>query len=38
VATLLPNIGGFVGSDHVAALLASEARWSGRNRSVRASS
>ena len=30
VATLLPNIGGFVGSDHVAALLASEARWSGR--------
>lgn len=30
VACLLPNIGGFVGGDHVAALLATEARWSGR--------
>ena len=30
VAYLLPNIGGFVGGDHVAALLATEARWDGR--------
>ena len=28
-AHLMPGIGGFVGGDHVAALLATEARWSG---------
>jgi uncharacterized 2Fe-2S/4Fe-4S cluster protein (DUF4445 family) len=30
VAYLLPNIGGFVGGDHVAALLATEEEWRGR--------
>ncbi|TAK86657.1 MAG: DUF4445 domain-containing protein [Betaproteobacteria bacterium] len=30
VTYLLPNIGGFVGGDHVAVLLATEARWTGR--------
>ena len=30
VAYLLPNIGGFVGGDHVAVLLATEEQWRGR--------